>query len=93
MVDPKDKKIMPNKRDMIFIRKKGIQQQPSTTEEEVDAEDVEGEKADHKVNVAHEGAAEGEVRPSYVKRSKIDKLQHEFDEFKAKTNSNFAAVR
>ena len=79
---------MPKKRDVIFIRTKGVQQQPSTAIEEVEEEEV-----DSIVNIDHEGVAEGEAGPSKVKKSKLEKLQHEFDELKAETKSNFVAVR
>ena len=44
-------------------------------------------------NVEPEGTFEGEAGPSRVKRTKFDKLQQEFEEFKAKTESKFAAMR
>ena len=88
MVDPKDQKFMPHKRDMIFIHKQGTQPQPSSTVEEVEEEEV-----DSTVNIDHEGASKGEAGPSKVKKSKLEKLQHEFDELKAETKSNFVAVR
>ena len=77
---------------MIFICKKGIQQQPSTAEEEVEQE-VKEEETEPAVHIAHEGAAEGEAGLSKVKRGNIDKLEEEFVQFRAKTKSNFADVR
>ena len=40
MVDPRDKKYMPHKRDMIFVHRKGPQSTPSPTVPE-EAEDTE----------------------------------------------------
>ena len=76
----------------IYQKEKGIQQQSSIVEEEVE-EEVKKEEAEPTFNVAHEGATEGEARPSQVRRIKIDKLQRKFDEFKAETNSNFVVVK
>ena len=95
MVDPRDQKIMLNKCNMIFIRKKGIPPQPSSVAKEVEEEEeeAEGEEVDTKVNVEQKGVVEGEVGSRSVKRTKFDKLQQEFEEFKAETESNFVTVR
>ena len=59
----------------------------------MEEEDVEVEEVDPAMNVDQECAIEGEAGPSKAKRSKLDKLQHEFDELKAEIESNFPAVR
>ena len=47
MVDPRDQKYMPHKRDMIFVRRKGPQSTPSPTIPE-EAEEAEmGEEEAH----------------------------------------------
>ena len=76
IVDSKDQKFMRNKCDMMFIRKKGIQPQPSFVEEE--EEEVKGEDVDTEVNVEQEGVVEGEAGPSKVNKTKFDKLQQDF---------------
>ena len=64
MIDSRDKKFMPHKRDMIFICKKGVQSEQSSAAEEAIEEVVDREKVTTEV-----GGIEGEVGPSQIKRS------------------------
>ena len=65
MVDPIEQKFMPHKRDMIFIRKKGIQPPQSFVAqgggggEEEEEEDIRGEKDNIDVNVESRSENQG----------------------------------
>ena len=62
MLDPRDQKFMPKKRDTIFVHKKDIPYLPNSVAEEVTKEEVKREEVDTAV-----GAAEEESGPSRVK--------------------------
>ena len=81
MVDPIEQKSMPHKQDMIFIRKKGNQPSPSSTDQgEEEDEAIRGE--DEYVDSRSEH--QGEAGPSRVRQSKLDAILHEFADFKQK---------
>ena len=90
MVNPREQKCMPHKRDMIFIRKKGNQPTPSSAvPEEVEDEEIGEDDA----NVDSRSEQQGEASTSRGKQSKLDVLLHEFEDFKVETISNFDAIK
>ena len=56
-------------------------------------QDAGEEETEPLVHIVNGGAAKGEVGPSRVKRSNIEKLEEEFVEFKVEIESKFAVVR
>ena len=88
MVDPRDQKFMPQKRDMILIRKKDVQSKQSSAAEEATKEEVDREEV-----ATEESGVKKEAGPSRVNRSKLDDLMHKFEDFKGKTVLNFEGIK
>ena len=89
LVDPRDQKYMPHKRDMIFVRRKGPQSTPSpAVPEEADDTEIGEEEA----NVGTRSEPMEEASTSRGRQSKLDELITEFEEFKAQTQMNFEAI-
>ena len=81
---------MPQKRDMIFICRKGNQPTPiSDVQEEEEDEEIREEDA----NVDSRGEKQGEVGTSRERQSKFDVLLHEFEDLKVETISKFDAMK
>ena len=91
MVDPRDQKYMPHKRDMIFVRRKGPQSAPGPEIPDETEEAALGEEEAPTEEPRSEHMEQAST--SRGNQGKLDGLIADFEDFKAQTQLNFEALK